>query len=121
MQRFDLSWLPKTGSLWTNLFQNSFTVSGVVVTGGNFWAEDKIGGFPQGGQLYINGDDAFNFLNLDGNTGHDSHYVWGNDGLAAANITPISTIPTTPEPSSLLLFGTSLLGLVPFRRKLFGR
>jgi PEP-CTERM motif len=27
----------------------------------------------------------------------------------------------TPEPSSLLLFGTSLLGLVPFRRKLFGR
>jgi hypothetical protein len=28
---------------------------------------------------------------------------------------------TTPEPSSLLLFGTSLLGLAPFRRKLFGR
>jgi hypothetical protein len=27
----------------------------------------------------------------------------------------------TPEPSGLLLFGTSLLGLVPFRRKLFGR
>jgi hypothetical protein len=26
-----------------------------------------------------------------------------------------------PEPSSLLVFGTSLLGLVPFRRKLFGR
>ena len=28
---------------------------------------------------------------------------------------------TTPEPSSLLLFGTGLLGLAPFRRKLFGR
>jgi len=28
---------------------------------------------------------------------------------------------TTPEPSSLLLFGTCLLGLAPFRRKLFGR
>jgi hypothetical protein len=27
----------------------------------------------------------------------------------------------TPEPSSLLLFGTSLLGLAPFRKKLFGR
>lgn len=27
----------------------------------------------------------------------------------------------TPEPSSLILFGTSLLGLVPFRRKLIGR
>jgi hypothetical protein len=27
----------------------------------------------------------------------------------------------TPEPSSVLLFGTSLLGLASFRRKLFGR
>jgi hypothetical protein len=35
------------------------------------------------------------------------------------SLTPNSA--TTPEPSSLLLFGTSLLGLVPFRRKLFGR
>ncbi len=32
------------------------------------------------------------------------------------------TQSTTPEPSSLILFGTSLLGLVPFRRrKLLGR
>jgi len=30
-------------------------------------------------------------------------------------------VTTTPEPSSLLLFGTSLLGLAPFRRRLFGR
>jgi hypothetical protein len=30
-------------------------------------------------------------------------------------------VSSTPEASSLLLFGTSLLGLVPFRRKLFGR
>jgi hypothetical protein len=28
---------------------------------------------------------------------------------------------TTPEPSSILLFATGLLGLAPFRRKLFGR
>ncbi len=27
----------------------------------------------------------------------------------------------TPEPSTVILFGTALLGLVPFRRKLFGR
>ena len=37
----------------------------------------------------------------------------------AWTITPAVT--STPEPSSLLLFGTSLLGLAPFRRKLFGR
>jgi hypothetical protein len=28
---------------------------------------------------------------------------------------------TTPEPSSFMLFGTCILGLLPFRRKLFGR
>jgi PEP-CTERM motif len=33
----------------------------------------------------------------------------------------ISSVAATPEPSSVLLFGTGLLGLVPFRRKLFGR
>ncbi len=33
----------------------------------------------------------------------------------------ISSVAATPEPSSLLLFGTSLLALAPFRRKLFGR
>jgi hypothetical protein len=41
------------------------------------------------------------------------------------NLDDVSVVPTatttTPEPSSLLLFGTSLLGLAPFRRKLFGR
>ena len=30
-------------------------------------------------------------------------------------------LPATPEPSTLILFGTGLLGLAPFRRKLFGR
>jgi hypothetical protein len=30
-------------------------------------------------------------------------------------------VSATPEPSSLLMFGTGLLGLVPFGRKLFGR
>jgi hypothetical protein len=30
-------------------------------------------------------------------------------------------VAATPEPSSLILFGTSVLGLIPFRRKLLGR
>lgn len=63
-------------------------------------------------------------------------YGVGNVDAVAANLAfsfPGGTVSTfadsnlalpssaTPEPSSLLLFGTSLLGLVPFRRKLFGR
>ncbi len=40
---------------------------------------------------------------------------------ADSTFTATTGTTTTPEPSSLLLFGTSLLGLAPFRRKLFGR
>jgi hypothetical protein len=45
-------------------------------------------------------------------------------GLSSASFTmtyDYTPVATTPEPSSLILFGTSLLGLAPFRRKLFGR
>jgi hypothetical protein len=44
-----------------------------------------------------------------------------NSGSYFLGYTVISNVSATPEPSSLLLFGTGLLGLAPFRRKLFGR
>jgi PEP-CTERM motif len=44
--------------------------------------------------------------------GGSGHYV-----ITSGSLTPAAT----PEPASFLLFGMSLLGLVPFRRKLFGR
>jgi PEP-CTERM motif len=49
-----------------------------------------------------------------------------NTGCVAddeALVTEFGAVPvsTTPEPSSLLLFGTCLLGLAPVRRKLLGR
>jgi PEP-CTERM motif len=45
-------------------------------------------------------------------------YSYTLDSLVYGNAAAISA---TPEPSTLLLFGTSLLGLASFRRKLFGR
>jgi PEP-CTERM motif len=47
--------------------------------------------------------------------------VGGNTDFAINQLSLTDGVSTTPEPSSLLLFGTSLLGLAPFRRKLFGR
>jgi hypothetical protein len=51
----------------------------------------------------------------------ENSFTDGNPStFAQTNLLPPTTAPTL-EPSSLLLFGTSLLGLVPFGRKLFGR
>ncbi len=48
--------------------------------------------------------------------------VGGNTDFAINDLSlTTGQVTTTPEPSSLLLFGTSLLGLASFRRKLFGR
>jgi hypothetical protein len=43
------------------------------------------------------------------------------EDMGLDNVSVAPAVTTTPELSTLLLFGTSLLGLAPFRRKLFGR
>jgi hypothetical protein len=50
-------------------------------------------------------------------------FLSGGTSTPTEYIDNISLTPSgvTPEPSSLLLFGTGLLGLAPFRRKFFGR
>jgi hypothetical protein len=78
---------PINAMLWNYQEENSFTVSGGEVTAGGFWAQQEVNGFPKGLQLFINGGTGtfnyINYLNLDGT---DTHEVWGNNGLAAANI-----------------------------------
>jgi hypothetical protein len=93
---------PIDATLWNQQLENSFTVVNGEVVDGGFVAKQTINGFNSGYQLWINGDNAGkfneNFLNLDGT---DKRYVWGNDGLAAANIVPAGS--SVPEPAGYLL------------------
>jgi hypothetical protein len=66
------------------------------------------------GELYLGISDACGY------NGGPSCYG-DNFGTYSLDYTITSNVSATPEPSSLLLFGTSLLGLVPLRRKLFRR
>jgi hypothetical protein len=104
---------PIDATTWDQQYQNSFTVSNDQITDGGFWAQQTINGIGQGYQLYLNGEDGFNFLNLDGT---NFNYVWGDDGFAAANFTLVSS--TVPEPGSLAMFlGLGLTGVGFLRRR----
>ncbi len=106
---------PIDAILWDTQQQNSFTVANGQVIAGGFEASQTISGFRQGYQLFLNGS-PFNFLNLDGN---DTKYVWGNDGLAAANFKPGSAA-SVPEPGSFaVMLSLGATGAVlAFKRKL---
>ena len=72
--------------------------------------------------MNIFGNVSFDFLAAETGTydiGASGTYKF-YDGNSLQGSLVISNTATR-EPSSLLLFGTSLLGLMPFRRKLFGR
>jgi hypothetical protein len=98
---------PINATAWAIQSENSFTEVGGQVTAGEFWADDYYGSNPNGVQLNIDVYGWGNSLYLDG----DVHYVINNYGLAGANILPLAAVP---EPSSLLLLGSGLLGLLAF-------
>ncbi|MGD0950779.1 MAG: hypothetical protein ABSA52_25645 [Candidatus Binatia bacterium] len=105
---------PINATLWDQQYQNSFTETGGVVTGGGFWAEQTIGGFGAGAQLYINGESNYNFLNLDG---ADDLYVYADDGLAAANIQPLLTSAAPTLSVSGLAMTVAVLLLIGIRSR----
>jgi hypothetical protein len=112
---------PIDTTAWNLLTENTFTVLSGQVVAAKYIAKQYNAASQQAGQLFINGGSInANFANIDG---QDLLYVWGADGLAAANINPAhgagvgpSPIPE-PETYALMLVGLAAVGTTVRRRK----
>jgi hypothetical protein len=102
---------PINATLWLNQSENSFTVVNGEVVAGGFFANNP-GIEPEVFYLDAISGLGFNFLSL--NDGPD--YVYGDSGLAAANIVPAASAPDAA--STVGLLGGVLAGLGVLRRKL---
>lgn len=118
----------KTGAnIDFSTFDSLSTLAGASLTSYNVFGFN-IGAFDTSGTVL----GPFTNSNFSGATGFPTGTVFfaflledTTSGFVVVNqsplvvVTPLAT--ATPEPSSILLFGTSLLSLVPFWHKLFGR
>jgi hypothetical protein len=110
---YNLSTVAFSGTAWTIDDQGTLSLNGCTLStlGDGQWG--SLNTFSLGGCSFNQGANT-----LIATITADDQFLEGIDLQGTITGQPSTT---TPEPSSLILFGTGLLGLGPFRRKIFGR
>ena len=93
------------------IYTNSFTITNGVVTGSDFIIQTPA----QGTQLWLNGQQSYNFLGLDGAT---TLYTYNGGGASGVTYT-VSQVSAAPEPATwaMLILGFGLAGATLRRRR----
>ena len=105
-----------------NVCNESTTFNGPTLNSGTYWINLQNASVPSGDPIYWdeNSGPSSASENSVGSVPSESFTVLGTSTTTTTTTTTTSTTTTTPEPSSIMLFGSGILGLAGvLRRKLF--
>ena len=105
-----------------NVCQENTSFSGPTLNAGSYWLNLQNASVPSGDPVYWdeNSGPSTASENSIGSIPSEAFTVLGSSTTTTTTTTTTSTTTTTPEPSSIILFGSGILGLAGvLRRKLF--
>ncbi len=105
-----------------NVCQENTTFSGPTLNSGTYWLNLQNASVPSGDPVYWDENSGPSSASESevGTIPSEAFTVLGSSSSTSSSTTSTSTTSTVPEPSSIMLFGSGILGLAGMlRRKLF--